>query len=243
MRFLVNINYNLDFAKNYGINAAILLNYIQTEYHEQNVTISINREIVKQLTALNELEQEEAEFVLKKLGLIETKPYRNNGKKYYCNFKNDRLIEIFSAKDLSTIVEKEVELQIAVVSKPTTKPKLSKRDYQIINFKKRIKVEDPVIQDYFIKWVDAVYENPKGYLTSVAVDQAQKELNEYSKGNQKIQIEVLNIASKNGYRDMLWAIDRHKNNQSNKNTNTPISFANYNEIKATESDKYKGEIF
>lgn len=231
---LVNVIYNLKIANIFNINTAILLSYICNLSSSEEVTIS--REDVFKHTGLEEKAQIDSEFILVKSNLILVKEFKNNKNKYYCKVNKDLLNKVMISDNVKEVLAVDNIEQLI----RTPKPKIDKKELLKNNLKKRIKVPDPVIQTYFIQWIDSVYENPKGFLTSGSVDIAQKELNDFSKGNQKIQIDVLKIAIKGGLRDLTWAIQRYK--EINTTSKAPIHFNDYNSIKSSD-DNIGGEEY
>ena len=234
---LTTINYNLKIALLFNINTAVLLSYIGNLKIEESGEIIVSREEVFKNTGLEETSQQDSEHSLSKSNLIQIREFRNNKNKYYCKINKELLNKVMISDKPKT--ELPID-NMAQLVRPTQQ-KLSKTDIVKNNLKKRIKEPDPVIQTYYIQWIDSVYENPKGYLTSGAVEIAQKELSVFSKGDQKIKIDVLNIAIKNGWRDISWAINRYNENKGT-NSKTLIHFNDYNTIKSSK-DNIGGEAF
>ena len=141
------------------------------------------------------------------------------------------------ASDPSEIITSEKAKQF--IQQKRIEP-ISKRQNRIIQLKKKINVSDPVIQQYLCDWIDAVYSNPKGFLSPTGVTIAQEELKEYAKDDQDKQIAILKIAIKGGLRDLTWAIEQYEKNNGTGTRN----FMSYNDkTVATNADISTDEVY
>ena len=103
----------------------------------------------------------------------------------------------------------------------------TKREMTVKKLKGYIDVENPLLKQYLCDWIDAVYANPKGFLTKKSIEMALADLEAFSK-DIDMQVEVLRIAIKNGMRDITWAIQRYRKDN-------PVGtdcWGEYNETKA-----------
>ena len=241
--YLNSFSYNLKLSKIFGIQPAVLIECLSDEYYYQfrnnhlndNNTIALSRSEIYERTSLGDAEQVDAEVSLSSCNIITIKPLQNipNKNYYIINFNN--LSNILNADDPTKILSTAVSEQF--VRHKRIEP-ASKRQTHIASLKKKISVQDPVIQDYLVKWIDAVYSNPKGFLSPTGVVFAQQELLEYAKDNQEKQIKVLKEAIKGGYRDMTWAIQKYEevNGVGTKN------FASYTDNVASQTQA-SSEVF
>lgn len=236
MIYLQNISYNVDIAKILGINSAVFLTCIDMEYCFQkrnnklldNGAIVLSRAEIYGRTALDDEQQSDTELSLSECGIITIKPVQNSSSKNYYIINFSQLDKILTSDDPTKIVASEKANQF--IRGRRTEP-VSKRQTYINKLKTKVKMEDPVIQQYFVDWIDAVYANPKGFLSDHSVLIAQQELMEYAKDNQDVQIKVLKEAIKGGYRDMTWAIKNYEENNGMSSRN----FASYLDIKVDPS--------
>jgi hypothetical protein len=244
MDYLQINSYNLDIAKVFGVHSSIFLSYINSEYHYQkrlnnlnnNDTVSISRSEIYARTALNDEEQKEVEFALQNCGVISVKPLQNVPNKNYYILFQDELDNILNSSNPADAINNTSAKQF--VKSPRVEP-VSKRQTHIANLKKKIKMQDPVIQDYMCQWIDSVYVNPKGFLSPKGIEIAQEELLAYAGDNQDKQIAILRIAIKASLKDMTWAIERYEKQSGAGSRN----FATYNDIKSDKSESYSGEVF
>lgn len=241
MIYLQLMNYNLDIAKVFGPCSAIFLSCLDMEnaFHKRNTnndsSMSLTRAEIYERTALDDEKQHEIEIALQECGVLIVKPLKNIPNKNYYIINEEQLFKIMQSNNPTEIIGEEKSKQF--IQKPRVEP-INKRQSHIIQLKKRIKVDDPIIQTYLIDWIDAVYSNPKGFLSPTGIDIAQQELKAYSGDNQEKAINVLKIAIKGGLRDLTWAIEQYES-KSGANSN---NFANYSDIKA-DINNVSEEIF
>ncbi len=224
---MLSINsYNVDVAKVLGVRTAVLLSYLHNQYQNQLLnntlnntnTMSVSRGSIYENTALDDNEQIDIEVSLVECGVLTVKPVKNAPNKNYYIIHNEQLLKILNATNPSDVLSTAKASQF--IKGKRSEP-VSKRQSHISKMKKMVKVEDPIMQDYFIQWVDSVYANPKGYLSAKAVEIAQQELLEYAKGDQDLQVKIIIIAIKNSWRDIQWAISKYEElNGDNRNFTT-----------------------
>lgn len=239
MIYLQTVGYNLQTAKILGIRTAVFIGCLIDEYSYQsrnkllnsNNTMSLSRAEIYAKTALDDDEQVEIERSLSECGVLVTKPLQNVPNKNYYILDNDKLSNILTADNPEDVIGKEKAAQF---TRPTRVEPASKRKTYIENLKKKINVSDPVIQTYFIDWIDAVYTRPKGFLSPKGVEIAQQELKAYCGDNQDKQIAVMKIAIKGGLRDLTWAIEQYENHLNKTIKESDRNFASYSDIKSNE---------
>lgn len=241
---LQTYSYNLDIAKVFGVCTSVFLSCIDSEflYQERNKqlnannTISLSRAEIYERTALDDEKQIEIEIALQECGVLSVKPLQNIPNKNYYIIHYAQLKNILVATNPADVIG------IAKASQFTYKKRVepvSKRQTYIVGLKKKINIKDPVLQGYFIDWIDAVYANPKGFLSPKAIEIAQNELLTYTSDNQEKQIAIMKIAIKGGLRDLSWAIEQYEKSDGSGSKN----FANYNDIKSIEKPANGSEVF
>ena len=235
-------SYNVDVAKVFGICSSIFLSCLDSEfqYQERNKglsadsSISLSRAEIYARTALDDDKQVEVETSLKEVGVLAVKPLKNIPNKNYYIINKDNIDKIMNSENPEEFIVSAKQF----LPKKRVEP-ISKRQSRILSLKKKVNVSDPVIQQYLCDWIDAVYSNPKGFLSPSGITIAQEELMKYAQTQDK-QIAVLKIAIKGGLRDMTWAIDRHKAESGVGSRN----FMEYNSDNvATKDDVSSSEVF
>lgn len=215
MMYLQTNSYNLEVAKVFGVCTAVFLSCIDNEYQLQernrsisdDNTISLSRAEIYARTALDDEKQIDVELALQECGVLIVKPLKNIPNKNYYNLNTEQLTKILTAENPSEVLGDEKAKQFT--QQKRVEP-LSKRKNRIIQLKKKISVSDPIIQQYMCDWIDAVYTNPKGFISPTGVSIAQEELLAYTKNDQEKQIAILKIAIKGGLRDITWAIEQYE---------------------------------
>ena len=243
MIFLQIASYNVDVAKVFGVCSSVFLSCLDFEFEHQkrnkqlnaNNTVALSRAEIYSRTGLDDNKQIEIETALSECGVISTKPLQNVPNKSYYIVNVDQLKKIMESEDPEEVISNEGAKQF--IKQPRVEP-VSKRKTHIANLKKKIKPSSPIIDQYLCDWIDAVYTNPKGFLSPSGVEINQKELEAYTH-NDDTKVEILKIAIKGGCRELSWAIDKYEEQTKAKATN---SFVKYSDIKSTGSDEVH-EVF
>ena len=198
-----SISYNVKLANIIGIENAIFLSalyYLNTNNNLENEII-LDREKISNITGLTNKKQLS---ILKDLDVLRLIDY-NELKDIITDIKTQKIIDLICETD-KLITKKRIKTDPEI--------KQSKRQGVIANLKNHIKeivvaetdIGKQILNNY-IEWVDGVYSNPKGFLSNRAIDVFINKINEYSKGNTSIIMELIEIATINGYRDADWAIN------------------------------------
>lgn len=108
-----------------------------------------------------------------------------------------------------------------------TKPKgikISQRQYMIKELKDSIECSNYELLTALRDWVDGVYAKPGGFLSKASIKLSQKTLNDYTKGDLDLALEIVKVATTQGYRDLQWAINYLEKNKkiSNLNINNKV---------------------
>jgi hypothetical protein len=241
----INTNsYNIDVAKIFGVCSAVFITCIYQEYLYQtrnkksndNDTIALSRAEIYERTGLDDEKQIDVELALVACGIISTKPLQNVPNKNYYIFNSEQFDKIMTAKSPDDIINSSQAIQF--IKKPRVEP-VSKRQTHIAKLKSSVSVDDPILQQYFCDWIDAVYTNPKGFLSPSSVNIAQQELLAYCKNNQDVQIAIMRIAIKGGLRDITWAIQKYEETNTKQINN---NFVTYKDIKSDGSNVINEEF-
>ena len=243
MIFLQTMSYNVDVAKVFGTCSSIFLSCLDFEFEHQkranqlnaNNTVALSRAEIYSRTGLDDEKQIDIELALTECGVISAKPFQNVANKNYYILYADQLKRIMEAENPEEAIANGEAKQF--IKTPRVEPR-SKRQTHIAKLKKKISASNPVVAQYMCDWIDAVYTNPKGFLSPSGVDINQKELQAYTK-NDDVQIEILKLAIKGGCRELSWAIDRYEEQNKSKVTN---SFVKYSDIKSNGADIVEEEF-
>ncbi len=217
---LYNVNsYNVDIAKLIGPLSAIYVSFID-KLLIRNEKLLLSRSQIFDYTGIDFDKQDEIENNLIYCGIMDVKSARGSSEKKNYILNYDRLEVILN--DPTKI--NEVYKLSTVKSKPKEKiSKETKKEQTLKRLKSAVKIDDEVLKQHIFDWIDSVIEKGN-YLTTQSVKINVEELNRFT-SSQSIAIQVLNMATKNCWRDLSWAMNKITPEIDNKN-----NFADYNNI-------------
>ena len=242
---VTNINYNINFAKLFGVYSAVYLNVLINCYFsmkDENDYIKLSRDDIYNLSAIEEDKQLEVEQNLVEYNLIEVSKLRNSSSKNYYKLNLELLNKLFISD--SKEIQKELDKSSKIFKQATKPPaKVSKRAAIILNLKNNVKTDDSISKEALQDWVDAIYQK-SGYLSKQAVEYMEDQLLLYS--NKKITVfrELCKLAARVVYKDPKWVITKY---EEEKNTNSTLHLNNINQEDIDSNleglKNYKGETF
>lgn len=235
MKFLRVCAYSADVAKIFGVHSAVLLATLDNLLNIARVNgdcsgrVLVSREDIYETTAIDEKSQLAAENILSSIGVLSVTPAKNS----------KRLSYSIDEKKLREVLLSNVSI-VGLCTQEAPKEKTTKKREQGSRVKKAIDYGDEQVDEKLKSWLSSLYEIGKGGLSKESVCMQQEELKKFSKGNNAVAIEVINIAIKNGWRNLEWAIRRY---QETNNKNNSYNFSNYNNIKSSRDDNLSEEVF
>lgn len=201
-------SYNVILAQSLGLNAAVYLNAL-IEINEKairknkldNEHFLIDRNYIKERTTLGISQQKEIEISLEKASII-----HKNG---------DDCIKV-NIDILSSIMMGEKESIVKTLSFLKPQTKASKKDAILRAVKKNIKESYPEdMKQAYCEWLDVV-QNKFGFVSKQMILSAQKIVDAEANHDVDKAIEIIHIASANGWKDMSYAVStfnkKHINN-------------------------------
>ena len=217
--------YNVDIAKKFGVLSAVLLSAIDRatenakaskKYDDEKGVIICDNSIYS-ITGLCDNEKKTAISELTSCGALEIIPVEGHKDKYYYKIMPDRVCNN-PFNDL-----------FAMPTETKKKKGITKTQAHINMLKGKIFTDSPLLQQAYCDWIDSVYEMKKGVISAQSVTIQQDELYKYASGNVDKMVDILKIATVNGYRNIEWAINRYAEANGK---NTSYAFANYSDIKS-----------
>lgn len=121
--------------------------------------------------------------------------------------------------------------------------KVSQRQYMIKGLKDSIECSNYELLTALRNWVDGVYARPGGFLSKASIKLSQKVLNDYTKGDLDLALEIVNVATTQGYRDLQWAINYLENNKKISNLNINNKVRVTEQKVATSKDELSDIVF
>lgn len=233
MKYMRSYSYNVDVAKIFGIFPSILLSYLDSMANLQKANgeyegqLRIARKDICEETALTDEDLLNAEKVLSGIDILSMSDVRNSQKISY-SVNEKRLREVLLTG-----------VSIIDISKQTKTEKKPKRKSQKEVAKLAINFGDENVDNKLKEWLASLYEVGKGGLSKASLEMQQNDLKKFSQGNNDVAIEVLNIAIKNTYRNLEWAIKRYTDI---KGKNNSYNFSDYESIRSDGEDRSE-EVF
>lgn len=204
------VSYNVKLAHLLGLNTSIylteLLNINTKAIAKQKMTdefFTVDRKYITLRTTMDISEQKEIENQLLDLGILKKSEIKDN----ILSLDITRITSILMSND-EKLIEKIKKTSIK--SKNTGEGKITKRQAQANNLKQFINCDNQELREAYLDWIDGVYANPKGFLSKKSIEIFQNTIDDFSKRNLDVALQVISIATVNGYRDATWAINVYK---------------------------------
>ena len=198
------VSYNIKLAKYLGLDCAIYLAAVIKikDNLDDNCEISYSRDQINYLTTLDIDAQKAVENNLSKLNVISNISTENDT--VNVNFHEDVVINLISNTDVKTLgkIKKIVDVKSDIpVGRMTVRQK------QCWELKNKIQCYNAELLYAYRDWVDGVYANPKGFLSTRSISIFQKTVDDFARGDLDLALKIIDIATVNGYRDATWAIN------------------------------------
>lgn len=209
-------SYNVKLANLFGLNMAIYINLLMNidskAYDKDKLTegfFILNRDYVTARTTISEKEQLLLDDKLIDLSIIE---------------KQENNIIKFNFDTVATILMSENESltkDIKSICKKKSSTKRSKdidRDIRLDELKSKVYTKCDELKLALYEWIETVYDKD-GWMSIKAIIQAQKLIDNAvmepdGRKNLDKALEIVSIATINGYRDMQWAVNKLPNKTS-----------------------------
>lgn len=187
--------YNISLAKIFGLQAAVYLNEILFYFNEnkEDEVVHLNREEIENNTTLSISEQKSIDKIFKEVQLVDI----NEDDGIRLNY--GILIGLFDEQNKKIVSDIPKSI----------KKKRTKTEAIRDELRKCIKSDNAELRDAYSDWIDAVLAK-EGWMSKRAVEVGQKTVDSYSNHNLDTALELLNIASINGYRDIQWAVNAYE---------------------------------
>ena len=200
-------HFNIKLAHILGLEHAIYLTEIMNinekairkEKIEEDF-FTIDRKYIEQRTTINSKKQEEIEKTLLKIGILE----KSDENPDTISLNITILTSILMNPD-----EKLIKNINKIIKQNSKSPKVKKDEAIKQNLKSQIFTTNDELSEAYSKWIEAVYDK-YGWMTGEAVIAAQETIDGFSNRNLDLALNIIRIATINGYRDMSWAIKSYK---------------------------------
>ena len=201
------ISFNIKLAHILGLETSIYLSEImninEKALRKQKIEedfFTIDREYIEKRTTIKIKKQEEIEKTLLKIGILEKSE----------NDPNTISLNITVLTSILMNPDEKLIKNINKIIKQTAKsPKVKKDEAIKENLKNHITTMNEELFAAYSKWIEAVYTK-EGWMSGEAVEAAQEIIDNFSNRNLDLALNIIRIATINGYRDMSWAIKSYK---------------------------------
>jgi len=214
--------FNTAIAKIIGLHAAIYLealldiNYKAIQKNKIRVVVNtasdsendtqetqqffvIDRKYVEAKTTIDAAEQFSLDEKLMELDIIKKEQVDSN----------ELCIDIQTLTGLVMNSDEKLTKKIAKLASKCNVNK-TKRECISDNLKAQIKIQNPQLAEAYREWIDSIMSNPRAFLSTQALQIAQKDVDSFANHNLDVALEILKIATLNGWKDMTWAINRYR---------------------------------
>lgn len=200
------VHYNIKIAEILGLHPAIyiseLLNINEKAVRKAKISDNcfvVDRGYIQKRTTLSKEEQKEIDGMLLNLGILK-KPDDNEDS---VTLDLTVLTSLIAAEPISL---KNLEKVIAASS---PKRKRTKAEAIIDSLKSHVQVSNDELRDAYFDWIETVHSK-QGWMSVKSVTVAQKTVDNYCDHNLDLALQLLEIASLHGYRDIQWAINKYE---------------------------------
>ena len=205
LNFLQTNSYCVEVAKTFGVKSAVLLSFLWGAGYSTKTSFSVSRDEIYRVTGLDERDQKDVESALSSSGVLTVTAVKGHKDKNYYVIDNTKFESITKSYGNNTEVASVEEKPKNKSSRATARQIACRHLKLVVNDL----TDDQVLLQYLCDWIDAVYANPKNFLTEPGMKISYNNLCTFT-ADSDTKIGVLKIAIKNGWRDLDWAIEAYK---------------------------------
>lgn len=229
---------NMDAIKIFGLNSAVYCSELLNIYKKARMKkrliedkyFEVDRKFISEQTSLTEEEQLVCDLNLMKVNIISL--YREDNPNII-NFNFDLYASLIASEDMKEI--EKISKAVKVVSPRGTKA--MKKIAVLENLKKTINSGNDELDTALKDWLEAVYTK-HGWASKKNIDAFIDALYDYTKGDVSKALEIVKIATLNGWVDCSWAVKSYES-KNRPNPNGP----RVTEQRVASEDDLDGEGF
>lgn len=216
----MSVSYNVKLAHRIGLHTSIyvteLINIYRKATQKGKIVdekyFRVDRDYVELRTTLTKEEQRELDQALKSISVVKI------------SSKNRDIIGI-DIEELSKLVLDDDANKIEGTVKTQLKKKApTKKDAIIAQLKSYVSASNEELRDAYYEWIEEAYAR-NGWMSAASIREAQRAIDNYSGKDLDIALDILHIASTNGYKDIMWAIERYEKNGMYKKITSQVNSA------------------
>lgn len=159
---------------------------------------TLDREYITKRTTLSLKDQMEAETLLKEIKILNV----GSDSSVYLNI--NVILDLLAD-------ERDIKLSISTKKLIKKYPNRGTQRQGIADsLKNFVETENDELREAYKDWIDAVYANPKGFLSKRSIQIFQKTIETFANHDLDLALKLIEIATVNGMRDANWAIESYK---------------------------------
>lgn len=202
------VKYNIELANKIGLHEAIYLNIIidinmkaikKGKVNESYFTI--DREYVKSITTFEYAEQAVIEEALQRAGIIDIQSSGQSGVTLQLNMKVLTALFMTEGNEIDEKINKDLRKIINAKSQNNK----TKSDFIVDAIMKSLDIKNGELREAFAEWAKSVIQK-RGWINKELSEIALHRINEYTNRNLDMAIDILKIATANGWYNIDWAI-------------------------------------
>lgn len=200
------VNYNIQLAQILGLHPAIyiseLLNINEKAVRKKKIIddyFVVDRKYIEKRTTLDSIEQEKIDKFLIKLSIL----------KQDTSNKNRLTLDLTILTSLVSATPATVRDLKSLVKSISPSKKKTKAACIADELKGKVLTQNVELRQSYYEWIDAVMHK-QGWMSATSVTSGEKVIDDYCDHDLDLAIQLLRIASINGYRDIQWAINSYE---------------------------------
>lgn len=208
------VSYNVYLANILGLDCAIYLSellrineHANQRGHNVKGEFTVDRSYVARRTTFDDKKQKALDERLEGLGILNLE----KSKKNIMSLNLPLIIEIVSDKDENN--KKELEKLLKTSANKSAKK--TKEEAMRENLYSCIRTENEELLTAYMQWIDAIFDR-FGWMAKAAVTYAQDAVDKASSYDLDVALEIIKIATINGYKDMQWAVNTYESDRRKK---------------------------
>ena len=219
-------SFNVNLANIIGLQEAIyvseLININEKAINKNKITdegyFTVDRKYICDRTTLTKNDQLKIDKILADLSIIH-------------KVENKQNVMCLDLQILTSLLMNKNEAISKDISILIKNKKRTKQQIITDELKNNIITDNKELKSAYNDWIDSVMAK-EGWMSKQAIIFAQQCIDKFSNRNLDVALEILSIASINGYRDISWAINKfiEKNKNYLVSTNTPTNLQVSNEV-------------
>ena len=208
------VSYNVYLAHMLGLDCAIYLSELLRidEQSNQNDTtgdgkFTVDRAYIARRTTFDDKKQKSLDERLSDIGIVSLEKPKGN----VMSLNLPLLVDLVSENDENSKKAFEKFLKTCEAKNK----KKTKEEVMRENLYTCIRTENAELREAYTQWIDAIFDR-FGWMAKASVTFAQDAVDKESSYDLDVALDIIKIATINGYKDMQWAINTYESDKRKK---------------------------